>query len=87
MASARRQAAYTLLLLQRHGTDRHDVIVSCAPAAVTTEVALLTAAAEDGAGNGFSKAPSGLEWKDVREGTGPSPVSGALIRSGFWTYS
>lgn len=51
------------------------------PAAVTAAVAPMAASAEEGA-DGFSKAPSGLEWKDVREGTGPSPISGALIRYG-----
>lgn len=47
-------------------------------AAVTVAAAPLAASAEEE--GGYTKAPNGLEWKDVREGTGPSPVAGALIR-------
>ncbi len=36
------------------------------PAAVTAAVVPLAASADEGA-NGYSKAPSGLEWKDVRD--------------------
>jgi hypothetical protein len=56
---------------------RCERVLPAVCAAVTAAVVPAPAAADD---DGYSKAANGLEWKDTREGTGPSPVSGALIR-------
>ncbi|KXZ41371.1 hypothetical protein GPECTOR_516g493 [Gonium pectorale] len=60
---------------------RRELLIATAATATLPALSALPAAAADA--GAFNESKSGLKWKDVEEGTGPSPVKGATIRAHY----
>lgn len=58
---------------------RRELLIAAIAAAALPAVCALPAVAAADAGE-LKESASGLKWKDVQEGTGPSPVKGATIK-------